>query len=579
MNQRVKPDDVRHGWADKYDDALRVLDSCKDKWAQLPVAERMQLLEAMKDGIMKVAKGWAETSARKKGLTPGTPVTGEEWIAGPYATMAGVNGLLHTLSQMEGKRFIDHLPTRTLATGQLAVKVLPHTLWDHLLLSGISAEVWMQKQVTRSNLKEHAAAAYDQPASERRGKVAVVLGAGNVAAITPLDVLQKLYLENQVVILKMNPINDFLTDYYNIAMKPFIDRGFLRIVRGGTQEGAYLCEHPIVEELHITGSDQTHDAIVWGVGKEAEKNRKAGKPKNTKRFTSELGSVSPTIVVPGPWSSADIRFQAENLATMKLHNSGHNCIACQAVIMPRGWDKGARLIDEFKKVAARSTRPAWYPGASERLDDFAASGGRVEKIDRGKLAPPLIIGEISQDSHNSSCEVFAPALGIKELEAKGAESYLVAAIDYANNELWGTLGANILIHPRTIRKIGKKRFEEIVSELHYGTIGINGWCGVGFLITACPWGAYPGHTIEDVGSGIGTVHNSFMLENTERVVVRAPWRPFPRGLLSLQFSLLPKPPFFITNRKQHKIGELLTAFQYKPGFLKLPRIFLNALLG
>ena len=112
-----------------------------------------------------------------------------------------------------------------------------------------------------------------------------------------------------------------------------------------------------------------------------------------------------------------------------------------------------------------------------------------------------------------------------------------------------------------------------------GTIGINGWCALGFLISACPWGAYPGHTIENVGSGIGTVHNAFMLEDTEKVVVQAAWRPFPRGLLSGQLTLMPRPPFFITNKRQHRIGALLTRFQYKPGWRKLPRIFLNALMG
>lgn len=562
-----------------YDRALEVLNANKDKWARLPISDRIRLLTAMKDGIMTVAQGWAETSARKKGLKPGTPVAGEEWVAGPYATMAGCNGLIATLSQMDGKRFTDHLHKRELSTGQLAVQVLPHSLWDHLLLSGVSAEVWMQPGITEKTLKQHVAVAYDVPTSERKGKVALVLGAGNVNAITPLDVLQKLILENQVVILKMNPVNDYLTDYYQIAMKPFIDEGYLRIVKGDARGGAYLCDHPVIEELHITGADSTHDAIVWGVGDEGARNRAAGTPKNNKRFTSELGSVSPTIVVPGPWSAADIRFQAENIATMKLHNSGHNCIACQAIVMPKGWAKGKALLDAVKKVAAGSTRPTWYPGAETRLDSYAAHAGKVETVDRGPLAPPLVIGEIAEDSYNRTCEVFGPALGVKELDAPDAERFLVAAIDYANTELWGTLGANILIHPKTIRQIGKKRFEEIVAKLRYGTIGINGWCGLGFLITACPWGAYPGHTIENVGSGIGTVHNAFMLENTERVVVQAPWRPFPRGLLSFQFTLLPRPPFFITNKRQHKIGEALTRFQHKPGWLKLPLIFYHALLG
>ncbi|MEZ5872794.1 MAG: aldehyde dehydrogenase family protein [Nitratireductor sp.] len=565
--------------AEKLDEALAELDAHKDEWARLPVAERMQLLIAMKDGIMKVAEGWANTASRKKQIPAGSPLEGEEWIAGPYATMAGVNSLLGTLSEMEGKAFVDHLPTRQLATGQLAVQVLPHSFWDHLLLSGVKAEVWMQKGVNKANLKQHAAHAYDTPERDRNGKVALVLGAGNVAAITPLDVLQKLYLENQVTILKMNPINDYLTEYYNIAMKPFIDRGFLRIVKGGADVGGYLCDHPVVEELHITGSAATHDAIVWGVGEEAKKNRKAGTPRNSKRFTSELGSVSPTIVVPGPWSAADIRFQAENIATMKLHNSGHNCIACQALIMPRGWDLGPRLLEEVRKVAADNKRPAYYPGAAERMRVFEEQGSNVVHVSRGDVAPDLIISELDENVWNMNNECFAPALGTKEIEAESAEKFLVDAIRYANENLFGTLGANILIHPRTMKQIGRKRFEQIIADFHYGTIGVNGWCGLGFLVTTCPWGAFPGHTIEDVQSGIGTVHNAFMLEDTERVLVEAPWRPFPRNLLSGGFTLLPKPPFFITNRKQHKLGPLLTQFQYKPSLLKLPRIFLNALLG
>jgi aldehyde dehydrogenase (NAD(P)+) len=50
-------------------------------------------------------------------------------------------------------------------------------------------------------------------------------------------------------------------------------------------------------------------------------------------------------------------------------------------------------------------------------------------------------------------------------------------------------------------------------------------------------------------------------------------------LLSGGITLLPKPPWFVTNKKQHKVGMLLTRFQHSPSWLKLPRIFLNALLG
>ena len=91
--------------------------------------------------------------------------------------------------------------------------------------------------------------------------------------------------------------------------------------------GEYLCNHPEIETIHITGSDRTHDAIVWGVGEEGARNRAAGTPLLSKRMTSELGGISPMIVTPGDWKHHDLQFQAEHIVTSKLNNGGHNCIA------------------------------------------------------------------------------------------------------------------------------------------------------------------------------------------------------------------------------------------------------------
>ena len=54
------------------------------------------------------------------------------------------------------------------------------------------------------------------------------------------------------------------------------------IVRGGADSGKYLCEHPLVDEIHITGAGASHDAIVWGPGAEGAANKAAGTPKNGK---------------------------------------------------------------------------------------------------------------------------------------------------------------------------------------------------------------------------------------------------------------------------------------------------------
>lgn len=64
----------------------------------------------------------------------------------------------------------------------------------------------------------------------------------------------------------------------------------------------------------MTGSAATQDAIVFGTGTEGTGRKKAGTPLLDKPATSELGGVSPTIVLPGGWSEADLRYQAEQIA-------------------------------------------------------------------------------------------------------------------------------------------------------------------------------------------------------------------------------------------------------------------------
>jgi acyl-CoA reductase-like NAD-dependent aldehyde dehydrogenase len=564
------------------DAALQMLVRNKQKWAQTSIEARIQILAEIKDRLQEVAAEWAKTASSHKQIPQSSPLEGEEWMSGPYTVMAACNALMQTLSQMTGKAFLGDLPTRPVGENQLSVRVLPHSVWDHLLLSGIRADVWMQPGVTTANLQEFAATAYDVPEDERQGSLSLVLGAGNIAAIAPLDCFQKLFGEHSVVLLKMNPVNDYLVEVLEKALKPLIDFGALRIVRGDTDVGEYLCNHPDVEDIHITGAGASHDAIVWGLGDQGVANKRQGTPRNSRKITSELGAVCPTIVVPGPWTKADIRFQAEQIATQKLHNSGFNCVACQMLVMPEEWDQGDDFLVQVKKViAAAPERGLYYPGARKRIDDFLAQYPDAEKLSGSEEGMSRIIADIpgsGDKQYAEESEVFAPVLGVTSVDGMNEEAYLRNAIAYCNENLHGTLGANIIIHPNTMRVLGEK-WDNIIRELKYGCIAINAWTGLGFLTVQTPWGAFPDHTLDDIQSGIGFVHNTYMFDRVERTVIEAPFRPFPRNLLHGSLTLLPKPPWFVTNRKADVLGKLLTRFQHQPSFLKIPRIFLNALLG
>ena len=72
----------------------------------------------------------------------------------------------------------------------------------------------------------------------------------------------------------MNPVNEYLAPIFERAFASLIRENLLRIVTGGADVGAGLTSHPAVDELHITGSTETHDRIVWGSDPEEQQRRK-----------------------------------------------------------------------------------------------------------------------------------------------------------------------------------------------------------------------------------------------------------------------------------------------------------------
>ncbi|MFF7177704.1 aldehyde dehydrogenase family protein [Streptomyces sp. NPDC008121] len=544
-------------------------------WCATPLAERIALLERLLPRVVANASDIAGAGARAKGYGPDSPWAAEDWIGGPWALAQNTAALLHVLRRIAAGG--DPLDGRTVheENGRTRVDVFPATGWDALLLNGFTAQVWLRPGVTAEQARACAAGEYQG----RQGDpgLALVLGAGNVAAITALDILHKLYAEGQVVIAKMNPVNAYVRPHFERVFAEFVERGWLRFVDGGAAEGGYLTRHAGVDSIHVTGSDRTHDAIVWGTDEDAERRRRDDLPLIAKPFSSELGGVSPCIVSPGPWSEADFRFQAEHIVTSKMNNSGHNCIASQILVLPRDWDGTERLLDEIRKVLRRlPPRADYYPGAADRLASVRAAHPTAETHGDGCR---LLVPDITDhDDLLVLDEVFGSALGVVRLPGASPAAFLQQAVDFANDTLPGTLGATLIVHPRT-EKAHREAVRTAVAELRYGTLGVNCWSGVGFLLGYTPWGAFPGHTRQDIGSGIGFVHNAFMLEDVEKTVLRAPFTPAPRGLITGDATLSPRPPYFVTHRTALTTVRRLTRFTAAPSLTKLPALLASALRG
>jgi aldehyde dehydrogenase (NAD(P)+) len=547
-----------------------------DAWFALPATEKLRYVRAAMTGTRRVAEAQVRAACAAKGVAFDAPVAGEDWFGGPVATLRGLRLLAGTLERLAAGGRPAAVPRRVRERpdGRLAVDVIPDGWRDRVLFAGVRGEVWLPRGVTRADLADRVAALYgrDPRAHGLAPGVALVLGAGNVAAIGPLDVVHKLFAEGQVALLKFNPVNAYLGPFFEAAFAELIRDGFVATAYGAADVGAYLTAHPRVASVHVTGSRATHDAIVWGPGPEGEARRAENRPRLAKPITSELGNVTPVIVVPGRWGARDLRMQAEHVATQMVQNGGFNCIAAKAVIVHAAWPQRAAFLAALRDVLrAVPARPAYYPGAADRWARFTAAHPGFEALGAaapGQVAPTLLpdLDPADRSALAFREESFCAVTGVVALPGDGAADFLARAVAFANDTLEGTLGACVLVDRAAERALGPA-LERAVADLRYGTVGVNVWPGLAFALGATPWGAYPGHTLDDVGSGIGTVHDPHLLGAVEKSVVRGP------------FAQPLRPPAFVTHPGSHRVGRALVDVEAGAGGAGALLRVLRAALG
>lgn len=566
---------ARASAAPDLDRAVAELGDQARAFARMPPLEKAALVRALLPRIAAAASEQVAVACRAKGLDPAGTLAGEEWFAGPAAVLANTRLLAESLEAVAARGRPD-LSRATLRDDDRAeVLVAPRGLHERALYNGIEVKVLFQEGLHPKEVPGTQASFYQERDPE--GGVSLILGAGNVASIAPMDALYKLFVEGKVALVKMSPVNAYLTPALEQAFAPLIERGFLRIVQGASEEGAYLVNHPGVTDVHLTGSALTHDLLVWGPpGAERERRIAANEPLLKKPITSELGNVSPIVVVPYLYSKDELWFQARNVASQVANNASFNCNAGKMLVLPRGWSQKEIFLAMIEKaLAAAPRRLAYYPGAEDRWERLTA--GRERVITIGGAAPSdgmlpwTMIRDLDparNDEPLFATEPFCSILSVVSIGSDDPVAFLAEATRFCNEQLWGTLSCALTIHPALEDDPAiVLALEKAIVALRYGAVAVNAWPAMVYAMASPPWGGHPSGTLADVQSGLGFVHNTPMLGRIDKAVLRAP------------LEAKPKPAYFLDNQRMRDIGERLTRVAAAPSLGGVASVALAALRG
>ena len=536
----------------------------------LSLERRIDLCRSCVETLMPTVDDWIDAGARGKQCPNRIDVMAEELLSGPLIAVR----LLRLLEQSFSDLLLyghtrlpqaEALPYERRIHGKSMLPIFPTlSLWDRLIFRGISADaIFMERAEPR---KRHSDL-YRQLQDTSVSKISLVLGAGNVSSVPFSDAIHKSLVCGHQVILKMNPVNAYLKPIFERAFAPLFQEGLLVAIEGDSQVGQALVDHPDVDDVHLTGSSHTHDRIVWGDDpQEILARKEAGTPRLTKPVTSELGNVSPWIIVPGVYSTKELTSQAMHLAASITNNAGFNCLATRVIVTCQNWPQRREFLRLLQQnLQSIPKRPAYYPGALERYRRFTQTN--IDPDDSGCLPYRLLESQsIDQNPLVFQEESFTCVCVETPLASQTASQFLDEAVALCNLRLPGTLCASVSF-PKLFVEQKRRIISQALGTLRYGCVSVNQWSALAYSLLTPPWGGAPGASLADAQSGIGQVHNTYLLERVEKTILYGPLVNFP------------KPVWFPGHRNALRVGRELIGLYHQPSNYRLMKLFQHALIG
>jgi hypothetical protein len=494
----------------------------------------------------------------------------------------------------------DENENETTSRPQVILQTFPSISQDRSgLLSHCKGELWLDPNYVQSDddietFVPDVHNTNNNTNTHHSGGVMIVLSAGNQPTLGVIDVLYGLFLQNHVVYMKQHPIRNYMNPLLHKIFQPLMERGYMDIEAHTTNDrSAALVYHPVVSAVHLTGGKGTHDTIVWGIGlphsTEQEQNRKNNTPKLQATMSSELGAVSPWIIIPSSYTEKAMVAQMKMCANWIYNNASCNCNAPKCIVIADDWDQRDDFCSLLEHYLSRHRLPVpYYPGTEQRWNDFvqhyegstapdekkkddddnAAAVTNMKRLEstsglgiteRRLVAPllsnqpvllPYLVLSIDVDLNTEEgrtaakkeyafqTEPFAPVYTIATLKGtsqRDVRTFTKTATTFCNGYLYGTLSGTITVPPSMVNDVS---VQQLIGNLKYGCLGVNVWGGMGYITQCCGrWGAYPGETLDSVSSGIGFVGNAIGIPHATKYVMTSPIEHFTHPSLKRNLKL------------------------------------------
>src|SRR5262249_28703235 len=133
---------------------------------------------------------------------------------------------------------------------------------------------------------------------------------------------------------------------------------------------------------------------------------------------------------------------------------------------------------------------------------------RYGESDDGQLPWTLIAG-LDPSNRGDIClttEAFCSVTSELAFPANSVVEYLDRAVEFCNRDVWGSLNASLIVHPKSLEDPAvAKAVDRAVANLRYGSVAVNHWPALAYGFVSTTWGAFPGHDLYDIQSGVGVV--------------------------------------------------------------------------